>query len=111
MDGIKVLDFDENKKFSISWEEEKDHITTVTWEFEASNGKTHITFTHSGFDDDHRNDGIWAGWMNFLNWIRSVAEYGAEWQSPSIQLTDHTDAQIYPKAMHEAQADLELLNL
>lgn len=111
VEGIKVLDFEENKTFSISWEEETDHITTVTWELEASNGKTRIIFTHSGFDDDHRNDGIWTGWMNFLNWIRSVAEYGAEWQPPSIPLSDHAYAQIYPKSMHEAQADLKLLEL
>jgi len=111
VDGIKIVDFDENRKFSISWSEGEDDLTTVTWQLEASHGKTHITFTHSGFDDDHRNDGIWTGWMNFLNWIRSVAEYGIEWQPPAIPLKDNPYAQIYPKSMHDAQADLELLEL
>jgi len=111
VDGIKIVDFDENRKFSISWSEGEDDLTTVTWQLEASHGKTHITFTHSGFDDDHRNDGIWTGWMNFLNWIRSVAEYGIEWQPPAIPLKDNPYSQIYPKSMHDVQADLELLEL
>lgn len=104
--GIKILDLEDNKKLSISWQEENGEETIVTWSLEASGGKTRITFTHSGFDDDHRNAGIWAGWMNFLNWIRSVAEYGADWQPPMIPLADHPYAQIYPKSMMDAQGDL-----
>ncbi len=112
VDGIKVVDFDENKEFSISWSEgDDDDLTTVTWKLAASAGKTRITFTHSGFDDDHRNDGIWAGWMNFLNWIRSVAEYGMTWQPPAIPLKDNPYANIYPKSMHEVQAELDLLEI
>lgn len=112
VDGIKVVDFDDNRSLSISWQEGSDgDLTTVTWTLEASGGKTRITFTHSGFDDDHRNDGIWAGWMNFLNWIRSVAEYGSDWQPPYISLKDHPYASIYPKSMQEAEAEIALLDL
>ena len=111
VDGIKVIDFEDKQRLSISWQEHDEELTTATWQLEASGDKTRITFTHSGFDDDHRNDGIWAGWMNFLNWIRSVAEYGADWQPPAIPLANNPYAYIYPKSMHEAQADLELLNV
>lgn len=112
IEGIRVLDFAENEHLSISWQENNDEeLTTVTWELKASEGKTRITFTHSGFDDDHRNDGIWAGWLNFLNWIRSIAEYGESWQPPAIPLVGHDYAYIYPKSMHEAQEDLELLQV
>lgn len=112
VDGIKVVDFDDNKKLSISWQENSDgDATTVTWTLDASGGKTRITFTHSGFDDDHRNDGIWAGWMNFLNWIRSVAEYGADWQPPYVSLKDHPYANIYSKAMQEAEAEIAMFDV
>ncbi len=111
MEGLKIVEFDEAKKFSISWDEGLEDLTTVTWELEASGGRTHITFTHSGFDDDHKNDGIWAGWLNFLNWMRSTAEYGADWQPAAIILEGHEWAHIYPKSMHDAQANLDLSEL
>lgn len=112
IEGIKIVDLDEHKRLSLTWhEEDPNDVTIASWTLDASGGKTRITFTHSGFDDDHRNDGIWTGWMNFLNWIRSVAEYGPDWQPPLISLKDHQWAQIYPKAMHDAQDDMVLLEL
>src|SRR5690606_4736805 len=56
--------------------------TVITWDLEENNGKTRVVFTHSGFADDADVSGIYSGWRAFLNWVRSIAEYGAVWQPP-----------------------------
>ncbi|NWF68286.1 MAG: hypothetical protein HXY40_04310 [Chloroflexi bacterium] len=40
-------------------------------------------------------------WRNFVNWIRSLAEYGAGWQPPLIVLPP--DAIAYPASILQAQ--------
>jgi hypothetical protein len=66
-----------------------------------NNGKTWLTFTQSGFDADQDVSGIFTGWRNFVNWARSVAEYGAAWQPPIPVLKP--DLPGYPGAIYAAQ--------
>ena len=107
IEGIRVLDFKENKRLTISWQEQDEAPTHASWHLQAVGaGKTRIKFEHTGFDADFPNNGIWLGWLNYLNWIRSLAEYGASWHPPAIALTGHPYADIYPKSMHELQAIL-----
>ena len=106
VDGIKVVDFAQNQGLSISWQEADEEPTLASWQLEDCAGMTRITFEHSGFNLDYANNGIWVGWLNFLNWIRSVAEYGADWHPPAIPLGDHPWAHIYPLSMHEVQETL-----
>ncbi|MCA9882687.1 MAG: SRPBCC domain-containing protein [Anaerolineae bacterium] len=103
---IKILDLQPNQKLAYEWNEDgtTGQMTTVTWTLEEGNGRTRLTFTHSGFDDDTDNSGIYPGWRNFQSWVRSVAEYGDNWQ-PAIKLLTNPDhAAWYPKAINDAQA-------
>jgi len=106
IDGIRVLDFAQNQGLTISWQMGDEAPTRATWRLERSAGKTRIRFDHSGFSPDFPNNGIWIGWRNYLNWMRSVAEYGETWQPPAIPLADHPWGHIYPQSMHEMQEKL-----
>ncbi|MGB1285349.1 MAG: SRPBCC family protein, partial [Aggregatilineales bacterium] len=81
--AMQIAELETDKKLSLSWMEDIDPETLLetrtTWTLAENNGKTHITFVHSGFDDDEDNRGIYAGWHNFLNWLRSAVEYGETW--------------------------------
>lgn len=79
--------------------------TVITWELEENNGKTRVVFTHSGFADDADVSGIYSGWRAFLNWVRSIAEYGAVWQPPISVIKP--DAVAYPKSIIEAQGQIQ----
>lgn len=78
--------------------------SVMTWELEESGGKTRIVFTHSGFADDHDVSGINTGWRAFLNWVRSIAEYGERWQPPITVIKP--DALAYPKVMYQLQSQV-----
>ncbi len=88
--GVKIVDLVPNQKLSISTPEDPTYgnknrtETIMTWILEESDGKTRLTFIHSGFDVDEDVSGIYTGWRSFLNWVRSVAEYGADWQPPLV---------------------------
>lgn len=75
--------------------------TVVTWEMKENNGKTWLTFTHSGFDAEQDVSGLYTGWRNFVNWVRSVSEYGAAWYPPIPALNPGTVA--YPASIYSAQ--------
>jgi len=106
VEGIRIVDFARNQWLTISWQMADEAPTRATWRLERSGGATRIHFDHSGFAPDYPNNGIWIGWLNYLNWIRSVAEYGETWLPPAISLEGHPWAQIYPKSMHEMQEKL-----
>lgn len=109
--GVKIVELLPNEKLSIRMPEDPTYgsknrdATVITWTLEASGGKTRITFVHSGFEADEDVGGIYTGWMNFLNWLRSAAEYGAEWQPAIVVLAP--DAVAYPKSIIQAQGDVE----
>jgi hypothetical protein len=73
----------------------------MTWVMRENNGKTWLTFTQSGFDADQDVSGIYTGWKSFVNWVRSLSEYGAAWQPPVPVLK--SDAIGYPGAIFAAQ--------
>lgn len=106
IDGIRVVDYEVGKRLSISWQMADEAPTRATWRLERYAGQTRIDFDHSGFSPEFPNNGIWIGWLNYLNWVRSVAEYGETWRPPAISLADHPWAHIYPKSMHEMQEKL-----
>jgi len=76
----------------------------VTWEMKENNGKTWLTFTHSGFDADQNVSELHSGWRNFVNWVRSVSEYGAAWYVPVSALSE--GAIGYPATIFSAQNQL-----
>ncbi len=78
--------------------------TVVTWEMKENNGKTWLTFTHSGFDADQDVSDLHSGWLNFVNWMRSVSEYGASWVAPVPVLSE--GAIGYPASVFSAQDQL-----
>lgn len=78
--------------------------TVMTWEMKENNGKTWLTFTHSGFDADQDVSELYSGWRSFVNWVRSVSEYGAAWYPPVSVLAEGTIG--YPAAMYRAQDQL-----
>lgn len=78
--------------------------SVMTWELEENDGKTWVVFTHSGFADDADVSGIYSGWRAFLNMVRSVAEYGVEWQPPISLIKP--DAVAYSKAVIQGQMQL-----
>jgi uncharacterized protein YndB with AHSA1/START domain len=75
--------------------------TVITWEMKENKGKTWLTFTHSGFDADQDVSGLYKGWRSFVNWVRSVSEYGAAWYPPVAVLNPDTVG--YPATMYSAQ--------
>ncbi len=83
----KIVELEPDKKLSLSGDEgtpENPKMTVLTWTLEENNGKTRLTFVHSGFAPDEDTSGIHMGWRNFMNWVRSIAEYGANWQPPLV---------------------------
>jgi uncharacterized protein YndB with AHSA1/START domain len=108
--GVKIVDLVDNEKLSIALPEDPTYgnknrkETIITWTLEGSEGKTRLTFVHSGFDADEDVSGLYTGWRSFLNWVRSVAEYGQAWQPPIVVLAP--DSVAYPRSIHEAQPEL-----
>lgn len=111
VEGIRIVDFARNQRLTISWQMADEAPTRATWRLERSGSQTRIHFDHSGFEPDYPNNGIWIGWLNYLNWIRSVAEYGETWLPPAIPLEGNPWAQIYPRSMHDMQGKLLLSDL
>jgi uncharacterized protein YndB with AHSA1/START domain len=102
----KILEIEPNHKIVLGLEPDPmtQKATVITWEMRENNGKTWLTFTHSGFDADQDVSGLYSGWRNFVNWARSVAEYGAAWQPPISVL--NADSIGYPASMYAAQDQL-----
>jgi uncharacterized protein YndB with AHSA1/START domain len=99
-----ILELVPDERLSLSWPEEK-RTTTVTWTLEGSGGKTRLTILHSGFAPDEPTGGLNAGWLNFINWVRSVVEYGAAWQPPIKKLAPGMEP-YYAGSIGRAQAEL-----
>ena len=101
--SVKILELVPNEKLAIFWPEETD--TVVTWTLAESGGKTRLTLVHSGFAPDQRTDGLQAGWLNFMNWIKSLVEYGPAWQPPTLKLRPDLEP-FYAASIVEAQTGL-----
>jgi uncharacterized protein YndB with AHSA1/START domain len=103
MGASKIIDIEPNHQLVLGLPPDpmSQKATVVTWVMRENNGKTWLTFTHSGFDADQDVSGLFTGWRNFVNWVRSVSEYGAAWQPPISVLKP--DSLGYPGAMYAAQ--------
>jgi uncharacterized protein YndB with AHSA1/START domain len=102
--AFKILALQPNQVLAYSWPED-DRESTVTWTLEPSGGKTRLTIVHSGFAPDQPTGGYQAGWLNFLNWIRSLAEYEPGWTPPVLALAEGYKS-FYAAAIGAAQGDL-----
>jgi uncharacterized protein YndB with AHSA1/START domain len=103
MGASKIVDIEPNHHLVLGLPPDPmfQKATVVTWVMRENNGKTWLTFTHSGFDADQDVSGLFTGWRNFVNWVRSVSEYGAAWQPPISVLKP--DQIGYPGSMYAAQ--------
>jgi uncharacterized protein YndB with AHSA1/START domain len=84
---------------------EGDDTSVTTWTLEGSGGKTRLTLVHSGFAADYDQSGINSGWLNYLSWIKSMFEYGDNWE-PAIKRLEPDMYWIYPASMVKRQAEL-----
>jgi uncharacterized protein YndB with AHSA1/START domain len=100
---VKILELIPNEKLAISWPHQTD--TVVTWTLAESEGKTRLTLVHSGFAPDELTDGLQSGWLNFMNWIKSLVEYGPTWQPPTLKLQPGLES-FYAASIVRAQASL-----
>lgn len=97
----KILDLDVNAKLSHEWSD----ATVVTWTLAESGGKTRLTFVHSGFAKDQDVGDVKTGWLNFVNWVRSIAEYGDNWHPPILEVAPELQP-YYPKSINQLQDTL-----
>lgn len=107
MGAMKILDIEPDKRLAYTWGEEaadpaKQQV--ITWTLEESGGKTRLTLVHSGFGAED-TPGEYAGWRNYQNWVRSIAEYGASWESPIVPLPAGWET-IYPITIKNRQSEL-----
>lgn len=104
--AMKILDIEQDKKLVHGWGEgtpEAPH-QMITWTLEETGGKTRLTLVHSGFGADE-TPGEYAGWKNFMSWIRAIVEYGVGWQSPIVPLPEGWES-IYPATIAKRQNEL-----
>jgi uncharacterized protein YndB with AHSA1/START domain len=104
--ALKILDITPNEKLALEWPE-GERSTVVTWTLEGSGGKTRLTLVHSGFAPDEPTGGLNAGWLNFMSWVKSIVEYGAEWQAPLLQIPPGLES-IYAASIRAGQSELIL---
>lgn len=84
---MKIVELEPGQKLAVE-SPEGSESTIMTWTLEESGGKTRLTLVHSGFASDKDNTGIFMGWLNFMNWIRSIVEYGERWLPPLPQVAE-----------------------
>lgn len=102
---VKIVEIEAGRRlaFELPIESGQNHI--VTWSLEETGSKTRLTIVHSGFAPDEANGGLKAGWRNFIGWVRSVSEYGPDWEPALVPLVPEF-AMIYPAAIARAQGEL-----
>lgn len=101
--GMKILEIVPNKKLTLISTDETP--TVLTWTLDENGGKTRLTLVHSGFAPDHNNSGLNIGWLVFMNYVTSIAEKGATWQSP-LPLINPEMIAFYPKSMAVRQEEI-----
>jgi len=102
----KILELEPNRKLSHGWAAWGDEPPSIiTWELEESGGRTRLTLTHSGFAPDHPPSGEQVGWLNFMNWLKSLIEYGANWLPPTTRLSENMET-YYASSIIAAQGEI-----
>ena len=100
---LKILELAPNEKLACVWPEEPE--TIVTWTLAESGGKTWLTLVHSGFAPDTPTLGLNSGWLNFMSWIKAIAETGPTW-TPPIRYLPEEMQHLYAASIAAGQADL-----
>lgn len=108
--GMKILEIVPDAKLAVSPTYDNNGVEEITphaftWTLEESNGKTRLTFVHSGFAPDESNESANLGWLSYMVRLKAVAEWGAAWQHPLVPVEQDL-AMIYPVEVVQHQADL-----
>jgi uncharacterized protein YndB with AHSA1/START domain len=103
--SLKILELVPNEKLVTRLLDES--ATVMTWTLAESGGKTRLTLIHSGFAPDAPTDGLQSGWLNYMNWIKSLVEIGPAWQPPTLKLRPGLES-FYPASIAKAQGELVL---
>lgn len=101
--SLKILELVPNEKLTTLSPEDKE--TVMTWTLAESGGKTRLTLVHSGFAPDEQTDGLQTGWLNFMNRIKAMVEYGPAWQPPILKLQPGMES-YYAASIVKGQASL-----
>lgn len=101
--SLRILELVPGEHLRLDWSDEQ-RQTILDWTLEESGGKTRLTLVHSGFTPD-QDTGMVNGWLNFMSWIKSIAEYGADWK-PSIMRVKPEMLSYYPASIGAAQAEV-----
>jgi len=70
--SLRILELVPGEHLRLDWSDEQ-RQTILDWMLEESGGKTRLTLVHSGFAPD-QDTGVVNGWLNFMSWIKSIAE-------------------------------------
>lgn len=83
---VKILELEPDRKLSHSWQWNRggEPETVVSWILEGSGGKTRLTLIHSGFASDRNMEDYQIGWLDFLQRIKFLSEFGTDWQKPEV---------------------------
>ena len=68
--GAKFVEFEPGRKATLRFADNE----TTSWELEGSDGKTRLTFVHSGFDPANPPYPGWAGWLGGIAGLRRYHE-------------------------------------
>lgn len=101
---LEILSLSPEKALSVRWDI-GETPTVLTWTLEGSGGKTRLTLVHSGFAPDARVDGLEAGWLNFMSWLKSAVEFGPDWIPTLKEITIAASA-YYAASIWEHQDEL-----
>lgn len=108
--GMKILEIVPDKKLSVSPTYDNHGVAEITphaftWTLAESNGKTRLTFVHSGFAPDESNESAYLGWLSYINRLKGIAEWGATWQHPLVPVEPEI-AFLYPVDVIQRQGEL-----
>ncbi len=108
--GMKILEITPDSKLSVSPTYDNNGVEEITphaftWTLNESNGKTRLTFVHSGFAPDESNASANLGWLSYIVRLKSIAELGTAWQHPLVPMEPDL-VSMYPVDVVQHQADL-----
>nr|WP_042193966.1 SRPBCC domain-containing protein [Kibdelosporangium sp. MJ126-NF4]CEL20984.1 hypothetical protein [Kibdelosporangium sp. MJ126-NF4]CTQ95502.1 hypothetical protein [Kibdelosporangium sp. MJ126-NF4] len=83
VDG-RIFEFDQDRKLVYG----DDEGAVVSWELEGSDGKTFLTFVHSGYTDSELDSAAQheAGWLGGLAELKRMHELGEDWRPLTTDL-------------------------
>lgn len=100
---MKILEIVPNERLKLSGVENGVE-NILTWTLAESNGKTRLTLVHSGFAPD-KDSGLTTGWLNFMSWVKSISEYGDDWQPAIVRIAPEMTS-YYAASIGKGQAVL-----